>query len=360
VNDAYRLSSEEKLKDFTISALRAVGVPATDAVTVATVLGAADLRGIESHGIARLESHYVGRIRAGTLRPASAVTVVRETPTTIVMDAANGLGHPVAVRAMEAVIAKAAASGSAFGAVRNSNHFGIAGYYAMLALEHDMIGIAATNSVRFAAPTFGREPMIGTNPWAYAIPAKDEPAFVLDFATTTVPRGKIEVYARAGRELAAGWAIDGTGAMTLRPQAALDGALLPLGGFGVDNGGHKGYGLGLLVDIMCAVLSGGAFGGDLPQPSDPAEPGKISHFFGAIRIDGFRDPAAFKADMDRELRAFKDAGKAPGADRIYVAGEIEHETTVRYRASGVPVNPKVWAGLERLAAQLGIPFDLAR
>jgi LDH2 family malate/lactate/ureidoglycolate dehydrogenase len=200
--------------------------------------------------------------------------------------------------------------------------------------------------------------LLGTNPWAYAIPAKDEPAFVLDFATTTVPRGKLEVYNRKEKQLNPGWAIDADGHETLDPQTALTGALLPLGGFGVDGGGHKGYGLGLLVDIMCGVLSGGAFGSDTPLPSDGPQPGKISHFFGAFRIDGFRDVAAFRADMDRELRTFKDSRKVPGQDRIYVAGEIEYEKTLYNREHGVPVHVKVWDGLEKLAGELDIPFDL--
>jgi LDH2 family malate/lactate/ureidoglycolate dehydrogenase len=202
--------------------------------------------------------------------------------------------------------------------------------------------------------------MLGTNPFAYAIPAKKEPPFVFDFATTTVPKGKLEVYQRKEKDLNPGWAIDAQGNPTLSPAEALKGALLPLGGFGVDNGGHKGYGLGLLVDILCGVLSGGEFGEGLPLPSDGPEPGKVSHFFGAIRIDGFRDVALFKRDMDAELRAFKNSEKVPGATRIYVAGEIEHEKTLSNRANGVPVHVKVWSGLEKLASELGIPFELAR
>ena len=360
VETKYRLSTESKLKSFVTEVLTKVGVAKPDAETVADVLVAADLRGIESHGLARLEAYYVARIRSGKLNAAPQPSVVRETPTSILLDADNGLGHPAGKRAMLAVLDKAKQSGAAFGAVRNSNHFGIAGYYAMLALDRDMIGIASTNSVRYGAPTYGRDIMLGTNPWAYAIPAQNEPPFVLDFSTTTVTRGKLEVYQRKEKSLNPGWAIDANGKETLKPEEALDGALLPLGGFGVDNGGHKGYGLGLLADIMCAVLSGGAFGNDLPLPSDPAEPGKVSHFFGAIKIDGFRDPAAFKADLDRELRAFKDSQKAPGCERIYVAGEIEYEKTLAHRQNGVPVHVKVWTGLEKLANELGIPFELAK
>jgi LDH2 family malate/lactate/ureidoglycolate dehydrogenase len=354
----YRTSKEATLKNFVSSVLTKVGVDAADAAVVADVLVAADLRGVESHGVARLESYYVSRLRKGQMVPRPTVTTVRETSSSILLDAGNGLGHPISKHAMEAVIAKAKTSGSAFGAVRNSNHYGIAGYYAMMALEHDLIGIASTNTVRYGAPTYGSDMLLGTNPFAYAIPTRNEPAFVLDFATTTVPRGKIEVYLRKNKPLNHGWAIDAEGHETTDPATALKGALLPLGGFGVDNGGHKGYGLGLLVEILCGVLSGGTFGLDLPLPSDGPQPGVISHFFGAIRIDAFRDVPAFKADMDRELRTFKDSRKAPGQERIYVAGEIEHEKTLYNREHGVPVHVKVWDGLQKLAGELNIPFDL--
>jgi L-2-hydroxycarboxylate dehydrogenase (NAD+) len=355
----YRTSKEATLKNFVANVLVNVGVAPADAAVVADVLVLADLRGIESHGVARLESYYVSRLRNGQMVPKPTVTTVRETQSSILLDAGNGLGHPTSKHAMEKVIEKAKASGSAFGAVRNSNHYGIAGYYAMMALEHDLIGIASTNTVRYGAPTFGRDMLLGTNPFAYAIPAKNEPDFILDFATTTVPRGKIEVYNRKEQPLKHGWAIDDQGHETTDPQTALKGALLPLGGFGTEGGGHKGYGLGLLVDILCGVLSGGAFGLELPLPSDGPRPGAISHWFGAFRIDGFRDVDAFKADMDRELRAFKDSQKAPGEERIYVAGEIEYEKTLYNREHGVPVHVKVWDGLQKLAGELKIPFDLA-
>ncbi len=355
----YQLSTEPKLKAFVAAVLERCGVAPEQAAVVADVLVAADLRGIESHGVARLESYYVGRIRSGHLRPKPEYRIVRETATTVLYDADNGLGHPVAKMTMEKVIEKARAHGSAFGAVRNSNHFGIAGYYAMMALPHDMIGMASTNSVKYGTATFGRDVLLGTNPLAFAIPAGNEPDFVLDFATTTVPKGKLEVYKRKGKPLLDGWAIDEQGYMTQDPDAALRGALLPLGGFGTDGGGHKGYGLGLLVDILCGVLSGGAYGPDLPVVTDVRE-GAISHWFGAFRIDGFRDVAAFKADMDRELRSFKDSLKAPGQDRIWVAGEPEFEKTAHHRATGVPVHAKVWEGLQKLGGELGIAFDLAR
>jgi LDH2 family malate/lactate/ureidoglycolate dehydrogenase len=360
ITSEYRLSAEPDLKRFVSTVLENVGVTPEDAAIVADVLVAADMRGIESHGVARLEAYYVSRIRAGQLAAKPEIQTVRETPASVLVDAGNGLGHPVGKRTMERVLQKAAQTGAAFGAVRNSNHYGIAGYYAMMALDRDIIGIASTNSVRYAAPTFGKDVLLGTNPLAFAIPAKNEPPFVLDFATTTVPKGKLEVYNRKGKELNPGWAIDAAGVETRDPNVALKGALLPLGGFGVEGGGHKGYGLGLLVDILCGVLSGGAFGNDLPVAADPPLPGRISHFFAAFKIDGFRDPEQFKTDMDIELRAFKDSAKAPGHDRIYVAGEIEYEKTLEARKSGVPVHVKVWDGLEKLAGELGIPFDIEK
>ena len=353
----YQLASETKLKAFVARVLEELGVDRTSAGVVGDVLLAADLRGIESHGVARLNSYYVSRIRGGHMKAKPNYEIVRETETTVLYDADNGLGHPVAKLAMDSVIAKAAKHGSAFGAVRNSNHYGIAGYYAMLALEHDMIGMSSTNSVKYGAPTFGRDVMLGTNPLAFAIPAGKEPAFVLDFATTTVPKGKLEVYKRKGLPLKPGWAIDENGKVTDDPDAALRGALLPLGGFGTDNSGHKGYGLGLLVDILCGVLSGGAFGPSLPHVTDTME-GAISHWFGAFRVDAFRDIQQFKADMDKELRFFKDSQRAAGQDRIYVAGEIEFEKTLYNREHGTPVHVKVWDELQKLGQELGIPFDL--
>jgi L-2-hydroxycarboxylate dehydrogenase (NAD+) len=322
-------------------------------------LASSDLRGIESHGAARLESYYVSRFRSAVLNPRPNVRTLKDTPSSLSVDGDNGLGHPVAYRAMQSVIEKAKSNGSAFATVRNSNHFGIAGFYAMMALEHDMIGIASTNSVRYGAPTFGRSIMLGTNPLAFAIPSASEPHFVFDFATTTVPRGKLEVYKRKEQQLQDGWAIDSDGHPTNDPDAALKGALLPLGGFGTEHGGHKGYGLGLLVDLLCGVLAGGAFADSLPLPSSGPQGGAISHFFGAIRIDGFRDAAEFKRDVQSALTQFKESAKAPNCERIYVAGEIEHEKTIAYRASGIPIHKKVWTTLEALAREFSVPFTLS-
>jgi LDH2 family malate/lactate/ureidoglycolate dehydrogenase len=338
-------------------ALAIVGVDTAQARDVADVLLAADLRGIESHGIARLRWFYVDRIRLGTINKAPRYAVVRETPTTFLLDADNGLGHPASIVAMRKAIESAREHGIAFAAVRNSNHYGIAAYYAMMALEHDMIGISSTDSAHFAIPTFGRDKMQGTNPFAYAIPAGDEPAFVFDFATTTVTYGKLEVYERKGLALKPGWAVGGDGRETDDPtKARFGGALLPLGGFGTDNGGHKGYGLGALSEILCGVLSGGAFGLALSQAEGPQMPGGITgHWFGAMRVDAMRDLADFKRDMDRELRDFKHSAKAPGHDRIYVPGEIEHELTLANERDGIPLVAKVWEDLDAMASEIGLP-----
>ncbi len=337
-------------------ALTTVGVDAGQSRDVADVLLAADIRGIESHGIARLRWFYVDRIRLGTINRAPSYKVVRETPTSFLLDADNGLGHPAAIVAMRKAIELAQKHGIAFSGVRNSNHYGIAGYYAMLALEHDMIGISSTDSAHFAAPTFGRDKMQGTNPYAYAIPAGEERPFVFDFATTTVTYGKLEVYERKGLQLKPGWAVDGDGHPTDDPtRARFGGALLPLGGFGTENGGHKGYGLGALSEILCGVLTGGAFGLELSKEEGPRQTGGITgHWFGAMRIDAMRDLADFKRDMDCELRDFKASAKAPGCERIYVAGEIEAERTDEYRRDGIPLVAKVWEDLDAMAGEIGI------
>jgi LDH2 family malate/lactate/ureidoglycolate dehydrogenase len=350
-----RTTAVDELR-FIEESLVVAGAPPDDARLVATILLAADLRGIESHGIARLRWFYVDRLRRGTVDAHPTVTTVRETATSLAIDAGNGLGHPVSYRAMERTIVKAREAGACFTTVRNSNHYGIAAYYAMQALPHDMIGISSTDSIHFGVPTYGRDKLLGTNPFAFAIPAGDEPAFVLDFATTTVTYGKLEVYERMGKPLLPGWAVDGAGAMTTDPSVGRHaGALLPLGGYGTENGGHKGYGLGALCEILCGVLSGGAFGLGLSLIEGPEHKGgHTGHFFGAIRIDTLRDVTEFKADLDRELRTFKASRATDGHERIYVSGEIEHENEIEHTANGVPHLPKVWTDLDLLAGELGI------
>ncbi|HEY0380617.1 MAG TPA: Ldh family oxidoreductase [Candidatus Elarobacter sp.] len=341
--------------DFIVRALRAVDLTESDANDVANVLVAADLRGVESHGIARLDTFYVRRIEAGVVNARPSYTALSDRPAQFALDAGNGLGHPAGIFAMRKTIEKARASGLAFATVRNSNHYGIAAYYAMMALEHDLIGLSMTNSTHLAVPTFGRQKTQGTNPIAVAIPAEGRAPFVLDMATTGVTFGRLEVSERKNKPLKPGWAVDAEGRETLDPTVAMtQGALLPLGGYGTDNGGHKGYGLGALVEILCGVLSGGMFGTALRLDERGLHGGTVGHFFGAFRIDALRDGAAFQRDLARELQAFEESAPVPGAERVLTAGEPERANTERYRREGVPIDPKVWDGIDTMAARLGI------
>ena len=346
------------LRRFCRQVYEALGVPQADAALAADVLVAADLRGIPSHGVARLW-RYVNGIRCGLMVPNAAMDIVRETPVSLVVDAHGGMGAPVSVRTMQRVIRKARVRGAAFAAVRDSNHFGIAGYYAMLALRHNMLGIAMTNTAALAVPTFGRRPMIGTNPLAFAAPAGRERAFVLDMSTTVVTRGKLEVYARAGRKLPRGWAVDAAGRpatdarRVLRALGRLSGGgLLPLGGAGEEFGGHKGYGLAVLVDILCGLLSGGPCGPDVRDTATSSA--RVGHFFAAIRVDLFRDPREFRRDMDRMLARLRRCPPAAGADRVYFAGQKELAHESQYVREGVPMPPSVFESLCDLGRELAI------
>ncbi|MCX7680774.1 MAG: Ldh family oxidoreductase [Anaerolineae bacterium] len=354
----------DPLRDFCTLVFQKLDVPEGDARVTADVLVTADLRGIDSHGVARLR-RYVDGLRDGTIIARASERLVRETPTTALIDAGGGLGQPVSYRAMKLAIQKAQQYGSGFVAVRNSNHYGIAGYYAMMALEHDYIGFSMTNADVLVVPTFGRHAMLGTNPIAVAAPAGQERPFVLDMATSTVPRGKLEVYNRLGEPIPLGWATDEYGMPTDDAGKVLDnlkkragGGLLPLGGAGELMGGHKGYGLALWVDIFCAVLSGAAYA-DLvyPKAADGTPlPANLGHFFGAWRVDGFRPVEEFKAAMDELQRRLKHAPRAEGESRIYIHGEKEYEETERRLREGIPLGPKVVADLRAIGEELGVRF----
>jgi LDH2 family malate/lactate/ureidoglycolate dehydrogenase len=268
---------------------------------------------------------------------------------------------------MEKAIQKAREYGAGFVTVRNSNHYGIAGYYAMMALEHDCIGISMTNAAVLVVPTFGRNAMLGTNPIAVAAPASQERPFVLDMATSTVPRGKLEVYNRLEKPLPIGWATDETGTPTEDAARALEnfkqrtgGGLLPLGGAGELLRGYKGYGLSLWVDIFCAILSGAAYA-DTVYPKTPDGkplPSKIGHFFGAWRVDAFRPVDEFKATMDDLQQRLKSTPKAEGETRIYIHGEKEYEQADVRSREGIPLNPKVAADLQAIAEELGVEYKM--
>lgn len=345
------------LSDYLVRFFTRLGVPAADAAICAEVLLAADLRGVDSHGIIRLNSYYGDRLRRGKITPRLSLSTLAETPATLALDAGNGLGMVAGKHAMLRCIDKARQTGLAMVTVRNSNHYGIAGYYAMLALPHDMIGISLTNSQPLVAPTFGRQAVLGTNPIAVAVPAGEEHPYVLDMATSIVPVGRITVYHKAGKEIPAGWGIDHTGEVTTDPAAVLQGgALMPLGGI-ERMSGYKGYGLSLLVDILSGVLAGSAFAGSVAQPNSN-DPAGVGHFFAALRVDCFRPLVDFKQAMDTLIRELKHTPKAAGQDRIFIHGEKEFERAERALQAGIPLLTAVVDGLVQTGREIDVPFDL--
>ena len=352
----YSLYHAHDLKDYVVRFFTKLHVPLPDAQVAADVLVSADLRGVDSHGIIRLNSYYGDRLRVGWINPNSPITTLNETATTISLDGGNGLGQVVSHQAMQRCIEKAQHSGLAMVTMRNSNHYGIAGYYAMMALPQNMIGISFTNSQPLVAPTYGRKAILGTNPIAVAVPAGKERPYVLDMATSIVPIGRITVYEKAGKEIPLGWGIAGDGQVTLNPTEVLQGgALMPLGGIDLMRG-YKGYGLGLLVDIFCGVLSGGrTFGMDVDPHTE--RPARTSHFFAALRIDAFRPVADFVEDMDGLIRQLKESPKALDQQRIYIHGEKEFERAERYAIEGVPLLEKVVSELTRSGHEVGVEFD---
>ena len=353
------LIREETLRWFCEQVLTKLEVPNADAQVVADVLVLADLRGIDSHGVARL-GRYVAGLKEGFMKPKDASRTVRETKATALVDGGQSLGQVVGKRAMDLAIRKAKDTAVGIVAVRNSNHYGIAGYYSLMALEHDLIGVSMTNAGPLVVPTFGRTSILGTNPISLAAPAMKEKAFVLDMATSTVPRGKVEVYNRLGQPMPHGWAVDETGRSSTDPARVLNalakrlgGGLLPLGGEGEDLGGHKGYGLALMVDVLCGVLSGAATG--LQVYADEKKP-DVGHFFMALDPTAFRPLDEFRRDMDRLARELKESPKAHGQERIYVHGEKSFARMDRFRKEGIPLDPKVVEGLKKIGTDLGIAW----
>jgi L-2-hydroxycarboxylate dehydrogenase (NAD+) len=352
--------SAESLHAFSAGLFRLAGVPDEDAALAADVLLAADLRGIDSHGVARLRSYFEA-LRDGQVNPTPELRVVRETLTTATVDGDGGLGLVVGPRANEIAMEKALEAGSGWVAVRNTNHFGIAGYYALQALERDLIGWAMTNSTALVAPLFGLGGMLGTNPIAIAFPGDEEPPIVIDLATSTVAFGKVEIARRLGRPIPEGWAIDAEGRPATDPQAVYDGgALLPLGSTR-ELGGHKGYALGLLVDVLSGVLSGANWGPFTPDFAIETVPAGrvgqgIGHFFGALRIDGFIDPDEFRRQVDHLVRTFRAAPPAPGTGGPLLPGDPEREAEAVRRRDGIPLIAPVAEDLRALSAETGVPL----
>ncbi len=354
--------SHIKLKDFCFEVFRKTGCSKEDAELAATVLIEADLRGVDSHGIARL-SGYVRLWEAGRINCAPDVTIVHETPSTATVDGDSGLGLVVAPKAMKIAIDKAQQAGTGWVAVRNSNHFGIAGYHAMMALQHDMIGFAMTNASPLVAPTFSSERLLGTNPIAVAIPTGTQPPYVADFATTTVANGKLEIYQRKNLEAPEGWVQDKDGSPSTNVNVLKEGgALLPLGS-SRDFGSHKGYCLGSMVDIFSAVFSGANYGpwvppfvSFLPLPENPVGKG-IGHFFGAMRVDAFRPVGEFKSHMDNWIERFRSAKTVEGQKKVLIPGDPEREMTNARKSDGIPLMDSVVKELEILAEKMQVPFQ---
>src|SRR5688572_29234008 len=351
----------DSLYKFAKSVFVKIGCSEAHAKLATDVLLSADLRGIDSHGLARL-SGYVRLWEANRINANPAIKIIHESPSTAVVDGDGGLGLVVAPKAMQIAIEKAKLCGTGWVSVQHSNHFGIAGYHAMMALEHDMIGIAMTNASPLVAPTYSIERLLGTNPIAVAIPAGKQPPFVADMATTTAANGKLEILQRKNKEAPLGWIQDKDGKPSANPHELKDGgALVPLGS-DYEHGSHKGYGLGSIVDIFSAVLSGANYGPWVPPfvsflapPADPVGKG-IGHFFGAMRVDAFRPAEEFKSHMDNWITRFRSAKTVTGQPRVLIPGDPEREMNAIRIKSGIPLNPKVVEDLKELARKLELDF----
>jgi L-2-hydroxycarboxylate dehydrogenase (NAD+) len=351
--------SYQQLYTFSHSIFKAIGCSEKDATTATKVLLSADVRGIDSHGIARL-SGYVRLWEAKRVNATPDVKIIHESPSTAVVDGDSGLGLVVAPFAMQVAIDKAETCGTGWVSVSNSNHFGIAGYHSMMCLEHDMIGISMTNASALVAPTFSTEKMLGTNPICVAIPAGDEPPFVADLATTTAANGKLEILQRKKLDTPDGWVQTKDGEPTNDANILKQGgALLPLGG-DREHGSHKGYALGSVVDIFSAILSGANYGPWVPPfpayvPMPENQPGKgIGHFFGAMRIDAFRTAADFKHHMDHWIQRFRTATPIAGQEKVLIPGDPEREKEVIRMKDGIPLLEQVVADLEGLGERFGV------
>jgi len=351
----------EVIERFILEVFQGLGVPEEDARICSDVLITSDLRGIESHGVGRLK-YYYDRIKAGLHSPRTEFEIVKETETTALVDGHHGMGHVIAYRAMRLAMDKARRYGLGAVAVRNGTHFGIAGYYPLMAAAEGMMGFTVTNARPAIAPTFGTEPMLGTNPIAFAAPSDLPYPFCFDAATSITQRGKIEVAARAEKPVPEGWVIDAQGGPTTDPEAILrdlgtaDAALLPLGGVGEQLGGHKGYSLAVMVEILCASLCAGMFMKDLLGFAEDGSrrPFMLGHFFLAMDTAHFVPLEVSRRTTGQIMRTLQGSRLAPGEGRIYVAGEKEYELEKRVRQEGIPVNRNLRRELQIMRDELGI------
>jgi len=340
----------ERLHRWTQRVFEAVGVRQADAALLTDSLMEATLRGVDTHGITRMLVAYVKRLRAGVVRVKTELRLVRDYPSTALVDCRNSIGQVGSHYAMRLAIEKARAMGVAFVATTHSNHYGAAAYWAMMALPDGMIGFSATNALPTVAPTGSRTPMLGTNPFAVAIPAGRGSPLVLDLATTVVARGRIALHAKQNKPLDPGWAFDEQGRPTTDAQAALNGLLAPIGGY-------KGYGIALALDLLCGLMTGSSYGTHFPAPAAELQsPRDVGAIFAALNIEGFMDLPEFKARMDTAIHEIKACEKANGMHRIYVPGEIEFETKAKRLTEGIPIPEVVVKEFLGLGHELAIPF----
>jgi len=358
---AEKIFPYNQLLEFTRNVFEKIGCPTEQAITASRALLSADLRGIDSHGVARL-SGYVRLWEVKRVNATPDIRIIHETPSTAVVDGDSGLGLVIAPYAMQIAIEKAKAVGTGWVSVQHSNHFGIAAHHAMMALEHDMIGIAMTNASPLVAPTFSIDKMLGTNPICVAAPAGTEPPFVADLATTTAANGKLEILQRKNMDTPSGWVQDKDGNSSHDANILKKGgALLPLGG-DREHGSHKGYALGAVVDIFSALLSGANYAPWVPPfpayvPMPAQQPGKgIGHFFGAMRIDAFRPAADFKKSMDHWIQGFRNAKTVSGEEKVLVPGDPEREFEIQRFKNGVPILDAVVSDLKELASKFSLSF----
>lgn len=351
--------SAEELKQFATQVFINIGCPASEAKQAADVLVSADLRGVDSHGVARL-SGYIRLHEKQRLNATPEIKTVHETPSTAVVDGDLGLGLVVGPHAMKIAIEKAKNVGSGWVSVKNSNHYGIAGYHAMMALDEDCIGISLTNASPLVSPTFSKERLLGTNPISIAIPTKNQPPFVLDMATTTAANGKLEVLQRKGMDAPEGWLQDKEGHITTDAKGLVKGgSMRPLGG-DREHGSHKGYALGSVVDILSAVLSGANYGPWVPpfvafiDPAPNPVGEGLGHFFGAMRIDAFREANEFKSHMDNWIERFRNSETVNPDDRVLIPGDPEREMTEQRLKDGIDLLNPVVADLREIGDKLGV------
>ncbi len=356
--------SWELMNDFMVDVFKAYGVPEEDARICADVLLESDRRGIESHGCNRFKPIYIDRIANGTLLPVTKIDILKETPTTVVMDANNGMGMVASHRMMEMLIEKAKQYGMAGGAICNSTHYGIAGYWTTMAEKAGMIGVSGTNARPSVAPTFGVEPMMGTNPLTFTMPTDEEFPFNFDCATSTIQNGKIEFYERSGKPTPAGLVVTEDGrTMTdsgqiLRDMRSGKCALLPLGGLGEETGGYKGYGFTTIVEILSAALTGGPYMKELSGKDADGNNRmyRLGHFFFVINPAFFMGLDTFRRTAGGICRDLRSSEKAPGAERIYTAGEKEWLAWQERKDKGVPVGESIQKEMVELRDRLDLPY----